>query len=338
MNKRLLNIIIYLFFVLFIQAQDIHLTQYYTSPLNLNPAVSGFFYGTQRFTMQNKSQWRSVTVPFKTFSASVDMPVIKRLLKQDMFGVGLVVNRDIAGDSKFSTTQVNLSFSYIKSISRINNQFVGAGIQLGAAQRSIDYSQLIFDSQFDGNAYNPALGNNEHFAKTNFLFYDISAGVFWNLLKHRKQGFDAGIAMYHINRPKQSLFYDNSIKLDRKIVIHAGSQFRAKKNIDIFPGILFMNQGKYREIDIGALAKIIKVPNEANYFALALGMYYRINDAFNFIAGIDYRDVSVGVSYDVNTSTLVPASNYMGGFEVSIIYIINKYKKTYVKKIPCPIF
>lgn len=321
-----------------LQAQDIHLTQYYTSPLNLNPATAGFFNGTQRFTMQNKTQWRSVTVPFKTLSASFDMPVLKRYLKQDIFGGGVVVNRDQAGDSRFGTTQVNLTLSYIRSISRINNQFIAFGLQLGGAQRSIDYSQLMFDSQYDGSAYNPALSNNEQFAKSNFYFSDISAGIYWNILNHQSLGFDAGLSVFHINKPKQSLFDNNTIRLDRKLVMHFGSQFDATRKIHIYPGILFMSQGKYRELDIGTLTKFIKIPTEANYLALSLGLFYRVNDALNFVAGLDYKDVSVGLSYDVNLSTLVPASHSKGGFEISLICILNKNKKTYVKKIPCPIF
>lgn len=322
----------------FTQAQDIHFTQYYTSPLNLNPATAGFFNGTQRFTMQNKTQWRSVTVPFKTLSASFDMPLWKRYLKQDMFGGGLLVNRDQAGDSKFGTTQAGLSFSYIRSISRINNQFLALGIQFGGAQRSLDYSQLMFDSQYDGTSYNPSLSNNEQFAKSSFFFSDISAGAYWNFLRHRSLGFDAGISVFHINKPRQSLFDNNQIRLDRKLVMHFGSQFNATSKIHVYPGILFMSQGKYKELNIGALSKFVKVPNEANYLAIALGLFYRVNDALNFVAGLDYKDLSVGISYDVNLSTLVPASHSKGGYEISLVYILNRNKKTYVKKIPCPIF
>lgn len=338
MNKRIKYIIVFFLAVDFLQAQDIHLTQYYTSPLNLNPATAGFFNGTQRFTLQNKTQWRSVTVPFKTLSASVDMPIWKRYLKRDMFGGGIVMNRDQAGDSKFGTTQANFTFSYIRSISRINNQFIAFGLQLGAAQRSIDYSQLMFDSQYDGTSYNPSLSNNEQFAKSNFFFSDVSAGAYWNILRHRSLGFDAGISVFHINRPKQSLFDNEQIRLDRKLVMHVGSQFDATRKIHIYPGILFMSQGKYKELDIGTVTKFIKIPTEANFLAISLGMFYRWNDALNFVAGMDYRDVSVGISYDINLSTLVPASHSKGGFEISIVYILNRNKKTYVKKIPCPIF
>jgi len=337
--KRKLSFILFLFsYCFFSGAQDIHLTQYYTSPENLNPAMTGFFNGTQRFTLQNKTQWHSVTVPFKTLSASYDLPILKRTLKHDLFGGGIVINRDQAGDSKFGSTQANLSLSYIRSISRENNQFISLGIQAGAAQRTIDYTELVFDNQWDGSSFNSAIPNNEHFLKENFIFFDVSAGAYWSYIHPPSHGFNAGIAVFHINRPKQSLFDDNNIRLDRKFVAHASMQQEITSKFQLYPGVLVMQQGKYNEVDIGTLAKFIKVPNEVNYLALSLGIYYRFADAFNLIAGLDYKDISVGVSYDINTSNLVPASHSRGGIELSIIYILNKNKKTYVKKIPCPIF
>jgi len=320
------------------ESQDIHFTQFYTSPLNLNPAMTGFFDGSQRFTLQNKTQWESVTVPFTTLSASYDLPILKRYLKHDLFGGGIVIDRDQEGDSKYGTTQVNLSLSYIRSLNRLNNQFVSFGIQVGAAQRSIDYTQLIFDSQWDGTSFNPALSNNEQFNIRNFFFFDLSAGSYWSLLQHNGNSFNAGISLFHINEPRQSLLGDDDVRLARKLLINGNEQLVVTSKIKLIPGILIMQQGTYNEIDLGSMIKFIRSPAEVNYLALSCGMYYRVGDAFNLIAGLDYRDWSLGVSYDINSSNLVPASHNRGGLELTLMYIINKNKKNYIKKIPCPIF
>jgi type IX secretion system PorP/SprF family membrane protein len=320
------------------EAQDIHFTQYYTSPLNLNPAMTGFFDGSQRFTLQNKTQWESVTVPFTTLSASYDLPILKRYLKHDLFGGGIVINRDQEGDSKYGTTQVNLSLSYIRSVSRLNNQFVSFGIQAGAAQRTIDYSQLLFDSQWDGTSFNPGLPNDEQFNSRNFFFFDLSSGVYWSIVQHNGNGFSAGVALFHINEPQQSLLGNDNIRLAPKLLINGNEQLMITSKIKLYPGILIMHQETYNEVDIGSLVKFVQVPAEINYLALSCGMYYRVGDAFNLIAGLDYRDFSLGVSYDINSSNLVPASHNRGGLELTVMYILNKNKKNYVKKIPCPIF
>jgi hypothetical protein len=56
-----------------LQAQDIHWSQFQSSPLNLNPALSGFFDGDYRFVLNHRNQWKSVTTPYNTFSGSIDM-------------------------------------------------------------------------------------------------------------------------------------------------------------------------------------------------------------------------------------------------------------------------
>ena len=54
------------------RTQDIHWTQFNDNQLFQNPANAGNFNGDLRFIGNFKDQWRSVTVPFSTFSFSID--------------------------------------------------------------------------------------------------------------------------------------------------------------------------------------------------------------------------------------------------------------------------
>ena len=320
---------------IYVNAQDIHYTQYYAGPININPAYASFYKGTQRYTLQNKTQWRSVTVPFNTLSASFDMPIKKRNIKRDLFGGGISVNNDQAGDSKFGTTQMNFSFSYIRAFK--NYQYISVGVQPGIAQRKIDYTALYFDNQWDGYSYNPALSNNEQFSKEKFFFFDFSFGLLWAKIKDKNNAIEAGMALSHLNKPKQSLFNNKDIRLDQKFLAHFNLKKEIKENLVICPGVLFMRQGTYNEIDLGSLIRYVQEPQEINYLSLFGGIYYRMADAFNLIAGVEYKNATVGISYDINASNLFPASRARGGLEISIIYIADKSVKTYNKKVPCPI-
>ena len=53
-------------------AQDIHFSQYNETPSLLNPALTGTQYVIAASAIY-KDQWRSVTVPYKTFGASYEM-------------------------------------------------------------------------------------------------------------------------------------------------------------------------------------------------------------------------------------------------------------------------
>ena len=57
-------------------------------------------------------------------------------------------------------------------------------------------------------------------------------------------------------------------------------------------------------------------------------IFYRLDDAIIPAFGLNYNNIRAVVSYDINTSDLVAASNNKGGFEFSIMYIWNKKKRT----------
>ncbi|MFC1733283.1 PorP/SprF family type IX secretion system membrane protein [candidate division KSB1 bacterium] len=318
--------------------QDIHFSQFNNAPLNLNPANTGFFLGTSRVVLNHRNQWSSVTIPYSTFSAGIDMQVFKRKFFQDIFGAGIVINRDKAGDSEFGTTQANLSFSYIKALNRKNNHFVSVGVQTGIAQRSINYSQLVFDNQYNGDLYDPNLYHGEQFSRDNFWFADISAGMHWYYQAENRLNFNAGIGGFHLNTPKQSLFNDGDVNLDSKLIIYGNSQSELSNKMDLLPGFMLAFQGPYTEIIYGTQIKFILDKNKYYYSAINAGIYIRHNDAVIALLGLDYRKFSIGLSYDVNISGLKAASNYMGGFEISAIYIFNKSKNQKIKEVPCPIF
>lgn len=319
-------------------AQDIHFSQFWSAPLHINPAQTGFFDGQSRVSGQHRTQWRAITKPYLTYSAAVDLPMIKRPYRQELYGFGAVLYRDVAGDSEFGTTQLNLSFSYIKSLNRRNNNFLSFGIQAGVAQRTLNYSALYFDEQFHNGRYNPSTNHTETFARDNFLFGDINAGVNWVYQPKNRQMWNLGLAVFHLNRPKQSLFNDNSIRLDMKVIGTATTTLKLDKDIDLNPMIMTSFQGTYKEIIFGGLTKYILDKDPLTYTTLNAGIFYRAADAAYLMIGGEYMKFNFGLSYDINMSRLKVASRYKGGWELSVSYIFNKYKPRKIKELPCPIF
>ena len=77
-TKLFLLLFFVFYFPLLIIGQDLHFSQFLNSPLNLNPAQTGFFHGSQRFILNHRNQWASVTKPYSTISGSFDMQLLKR--------------------------------------------------------------------------------------------------------------------------------------------------------------------------------------------------------------------------------------------------------------------
>lgn len=313
--------------------QDIHFSQYYRTPLIVNPALTGLLPGNHRAVINYREQWSGVA-PFTTYGISYDAAILKKKLKNKYLGVGFVAFKDEAGDAKLSTTQLSLSVS---SVITLNNKHdLSAGIQGGFAQKSITGASLQWGAQYEENTgYSASTSSNEAPAFENFSFGDFSAGLAWSFSNNAKGSSNAfsanaGVALHHLNKPAQAF---DTEALHMQLTAHAGLKIGIKNTgLGILPSVLFMNQGPLKEINVGGLLRY-RLKEESKYTgllqetAIYLGGFYRMGDAFIPTFIFEISNYSVGFSYDLNTSSFKEASNGNGGFEISFQFINpNPYK------------
>ena len=316
-------------------SQDLHLSQFNSSPMNLNPALAGAFDGQYRFVGNQRRQWASISpdaVPYQTIGISTDA---NNFIKSGI-GAGLSVYNDRDGWSKLNTLQVNLACSYRLQINSDSTLFVTPGMQVGVTQQSINYDDLSFDNQYNGVYYDAGLDFGENFTETSHLYANINAGIAFSYKLSDSKTIDGGISLYNITKPKQSFQGDNNIRLDRRFSFHARATINLSEKFDLIPSYLFMSQGKFKEFDVGASLRYIMTKNQFNYQAIYFGLWGRTQDAGFFSAGMDYNAWHLGVSYDINLSNLRPASSGRGGLEIAVIYIIQPKPPKRIKYKQCP--
>ena len=68
-----------------LKAQDPIFSQFYSTPMQINPALTGLFKGDLRFIGNYRSQWNKVPVNYMTFSGGVDQKFINTNLKNSLF-------------------------------------------------------------------------------------------------------------------------------------------------------------------------------------------------------------------------------------------------------------
>ncbi|MFH1319096.1 MAG: PorP/SprF family type IX secretion system membrane protein [Bacteroidota bacterium] len=303
--------------------QDIHFSQFSASPSTLNPATTAVFNGMFRITGNYKDQWRSIAFPYKTLSGSYDMHIFREVISKGSIGFGISFVSDKAGDLNFGTTQVNLSLAANKSVDKNNN--FSLGLQSGFAQRGVDYTNEEWDSQWDAGTSTFDESGLKETGITNSLYYgDFACGLLWN---YTSNPIDAhlGVALFHLNRPNQSLYQDLE-KLYSKMVFHGGTKINVKNmNVSFLPQVLVLVQGPSQEVNAGALIKYLlqegsKYTGQIDETAVYFGGWYRFSDSFIVNFRFDYKNFSVGVSYDINISQLTAASSSRGGCEFSLMY------------------
>src|SRR5215207_4229075 len=79
-------------------AQDIHYSQFYASPLTLNPALTGINDCSYRVNGMYRSQWSSIPAPYSTPSLSFDInSLAPKVIKTGNLSAGLLIYNDRSG-------------------------------------------------------------------------------------------------------------------------------------------------------------------------------------------------------------------------------------------------
>lgn len=303
---------------MFCRAQDVHFSQFFHNPLNQNPALTGNYDGVFRGVANQRTQWRSVTVPYNTFAIGAEA---KSLFFDNRLSVGAQISNDRAGDSRLNTFKVNFSGSWAHRINNDSSFVATGGLQLGFTNRTIDYSKLSFDNQFNGFIYDPNLDDGEDFRRDSRFYPNVNLGaLIYRRLGDRKfvQG---GVALHNITKPIQSFYNDEQIRLDRRLTIHARGEVPYDEKWSVEPAIQWMRQGTYNEVLLGGMGKYTFISELNIHRALLFGYYGRFGDSGVLMAAMEYDRWRAGISYDINLSDLEQASRNRGGFEFSIIHL-----------------
>ncbi len=316
-----------------LSAQDIHFSQFYMSPLQLNPAMTGVMNCNSRMVANYRNQWAAVAgaYAYNTYSASYDQKI--PVGRSDYFGVGGAFWGDLAGVSRFGQTQGKLTLSYSKKMGGYRNKahYLVMGASAAITQRRVGgvNDDLRWPNQVDNGVYDPSIEGGQIF-DTDFLFADIDAGLLWFSVLDKYNNFYFGAAISHLNQPNVSFLRD-VIPLSNKITIHGGGQFEISNKISLLPGAIFLFQGKHFEANTGTSVRFAMGRSRLAKRSWQLGLWFRTatkdtkglyGDALIISSRFDYEHFGIGFSYDVNISGLAAQANGNGAFEFSLIYTI----------------
>lgn len=329
MSKLFKNIaFIFIFCGAAMNAQDMHFTQFYASPLYLNPAFTGA-NACARVGLTYRDQWPGIKKTYKSYMLSAD-----HYLQHYNVGVGMVMARDVAGSGALSTTIINPMIAYEAKLARdFGMRF---GVQPGVTMRSVNYTSLIFGDQIaTGSA------SSIEQQKPSTTFFDIGTGI----LAYSSH-YWGGISAYHLNRPNQSLLGSEDAILPIKYSIHGGAKFilnESKKSEalrSLTMAAHYRGQKEFDQLDIGLYVTQSSITLGVWYRGLPIKHYqpgYANNDALAFLIGVRTDRFNCGYSYDLTISKLAGASH--GAHELTINYQLCKPKKKKKRiEVACPKF
>ncbi len=314
MNIKILGILFFSFLcAVTAYGQDPVYSQYYNSPILINPAFAGNTRGALVSTTY-RNQWPSINNAYTTYSVTYD----QRWNKSS--GVGLYVTADDSGNGALKTTKLGGMYSYRI---RIKDQiYIKGALDVAYGQTRIDQSKLIFldnlDPQFGlttpgGVSFPSAEVLNPSPSKS---YLDVSSGI---LLYTPK--FYGGISFKHMNTPNVDFIDDltgEKGNLPLRWSIHGGSQINLDRGNNgeygtfISPNVLIVKQNDFWQANVGAYVNVIQV------FA---GAWYRHsgNNSDSVIASVGGKSGIFKITYSFDYTISGLAINSGGSHEISVV-------------------
>jgi type IX secretion system PorP/SprF family membrane protein len=317
-------------------AQDPSFSQFFSSPLNINPALTGNINADWRAIANFRDQWIGPSSPYATGTVSYDRKIFQNKIPNvddegNIFGIGgmFMFDRAMGGIVKSSYASLNLSYN-IKLLDGDFKHRLAAGFGATYGYRSVDFSGLNFEEQFTGSGFNTNMPTGEAALASMKAYISLNAGCTYSI-SGETSNFDIGVAAFHLNKPKQTFLKDDNQILAIRKVAHANFETFLSEQLVLSTNAIYQSQDKASYYSVGS-ALGYYLPTEKNMM-LTGGVWYWSKNAIVPYLGLSFDDYQFGLSYDITHSKLSQTSLPHSTWELSFI-IRGKTKPSGV--IPCP--
>ncbi|MDG1045487.1 MAG: PorP/SprF family type IX secretion system membrane protein [Bacteroidia bacterium] len=302
-------------------AQDPLFSSTLDNPLYYNPATPGIVRGHE-YRLNYREQWPGIPAALRAFNFSSTHQL------RNAVGLGFFVMSNIEGESRLKTDKLEACIAFPVKISRYLK--ISGGINVGFGQKSIDWTRIEFDDQFDkyyGKIYPTTFSFPEEFQRK---YGDLSLGVAAKgaLRRGRNQAKvygSLGIAMKHVSVFPTANFIGSDIRaVPLKYIVHGNIWFLDKTlRKGIAPNFNIEDQASMTTFNFST--RIVLRPFYFNVGVRNRTFKFNLEEFDSFIFGVGYTSevinnnvTNIGYSYDFTTSKLIGGT--YGSHEISLSY------------------
>lgn len=318
-------------------AQDPAFSQFFSSPLNINPALTANINADWRAISNLRDQWIGPASPYITGTISYDRKIMQNKVPNmpdpdNVMGIGGMMMYDVAmgGIAKSVYASANLSYTVKLSEGNVGKHKLAAGFGTTYARKTVDFNRLDWEEQWVGYGFNTSLPTGEVALSNMKPYFSVHAGLVYTY-STEKSNIDMGAAAYHLNRPKQTFLEDPNQYLAMRKVAHANFETFLNDDVVLNVNAIYQRQTTTSYFSVGgALGFYLSGQSD---MLLNGGVWYWSKNAIIPYVGLAFGDKQFGFSYDLTTSKLNQATRKPNTFELSIIFRgVNRPSAV----IPCP--
>ena len=318
-------------------AQDPSFSQFFSSPLNINPGLTANINADWRVISNFRDQWIGPASPYVTGTVSYDMKIMQNKVpnvetENNIIGIGTMLMFDHAMSGVVKSTYASFNLSYNIKLMENDQQKQRLGLGFGAiyGRRHIAFDRLTFEEQFTGSGFNTSLPTGELALSNMKPYFSASAGIVYTYTS-QKSNLDLGVAGFHLNKPKQTFLKDENQILAMRKVAHANFETFLNERVVLNTNAIYQYQDKASYFSVGGALGYYLGDQAGSLFTA--GLWYWSKNAIIPYAGLAYGDFQFGLSYDITISKLNQAARKPKTWELSLI--LRGIKKP-SGVIPCP--
>lgn len=303
------------------KAQDPHFSQYYASPMTVNPAMTGMFTGDMRASGLYRQQWAQYGAPFISGTLALEF-------KPRVFQDGANINRlafggmvlyDQTPGGVLKGQNAYATIAYHQALDAEGHSRLGLGVMGGYNQRMLDPTGLTFASQFQSGGFNTG-APGEAIPSYRSSSFDLHAGLLYSY-ETEDRLFYGGGSVYHILEPRDYFLGNNEVltTTPRRLNLNAGMNIKGA-SLNYAASLLVMRQQGANQALVGGAVGVPFGENGVLYG----GAWYRVGESIIPTINLQWSTFNLGVSYDTFTNggktTVQPNS-----FELSLSYRLVRY-------------
>ena len=317
--------------------QDPNFSQFFSSPLNINPALTANINSDWRIISNLRNQWSGPANPYVTGTISYDSKIFQNKIlnvpeNNSTVGIGgmLMYDRAMAGVVKSTYASLNLSYNIKLADNEVSKHRLGAGFGVNYGRRFVDFDRLNFEEQFTGFGFDTNLPTHEYALSNMKAYFSVNAGITYSF-SNENSNIDIGVAGFHLNGPKQTFLQDENQYLAVRKVVHANYETFINENLVLNTNGVYQYQSNAKYFSVGAsLGHYISKESST---MINGGLWYWSKNALIPYFGLTVQDFQFGISYDLTISKLSQAERRPHSWELSLIH--RGIKKS-SGIIPCP--
>jgi len=328
MKNYIIILVLSLFISELAMSQDPYFSQYFASPMTLNPSLIGSDLKKEsRFQMVTRNQWwGGNSKPYTTNMVSLEKRLGEKGLGDDQFVMGLMFLNERSNGGILSNSFFTGAINYRNSLDASGNNVLSGAISGSYSNRMLDLENATFQSQFGSFGFMQTASNYDPVSSYNLnnKYFDVNAGISY-AHKGNNVDYEIGGALFHASKPKEGVFNNSKYNMDPRGVFNGSLKWRPTKTGEWDFAGNYQRQARKQLVTLGA--SYAMYVNDTAGQRIIFGFYHRLNESFYPYIGIQSNDLKFGVSYDIISGPAKTSFNSVQSVEATLSLTFGGKKK-----------